>query len=329
MDDFIEIEGVFVSLKRSRDTEEDALDFQHELMFKEIKRLRSAYKVDPPKPPPPQPPPPPNQPTEPVVSEDTLAAVMNGQFIVLPAHHPNAALRKISITFANCWATDAHLEGRNVVIKSPKALAFPSFVRIEKNGSHSYVVDRDYSCLRLELALKCVGGIRDLMVCASQLVANLNGRNASADASAIEKALEFKAFVVRDDRSTRDEKVMIDTVEHRPSVVAWPCTRVEGEDPDVAYFLQTREAEPIECSIATVSNKGELVFELYFRPGTVRCKRVGNAPESNRVRLAIKPVSTTLAKLSGWTFVTPPFEIRSRYRSKNMKVYNGAEVQDS
>lgn len=245
-----------------------------------------------------------------------ISSLFEGPFLVLPSRHPNFPLSKVSLTMRD-WAKSIVFQSEDDLHKPPKGENFPHVLKFSSNGAPLYIVETQKKLTTLNLQLNSpLATIEELKNHAAQLVREINGPTAAADASVLEEKLEFEAFVITNSESNYHKIVDKSCA---PTLDQWPYARVEplhtNFDASVPYFLENESGEPIKRERSILSKHGRLAFQLRFRKGALS----SNAVEGHKkVRLAIRPVSETLARLKGWTLITEAVEIKSQVPNKRL-----------
>lgn len=337
--DTVTVGGVVVGAKRDRALSEEQLDEHHALLFSEVKRLRQSLEpcsettatalqlraeaeagpeADPEAEPEAEPEADPGSALESTPEQRpavNISAYLAGQSIILPPHHPNRILSTVSLHLRN-WSSDISFQSADAVHRAPKgSMNFPHILSFDETGTRLYTIETQRSCVRLELNMNSpIASVPDLMSSTAHLVTQLNGPNAERDALTLSQKIEFEAFVIRETTNP-----MHQLVDHtcRPSHSEWPYAQLDTDDYDdiddsKPHFLQTEKNVPIKSARACLSHTGQLIFLLRFRDAVLSSRAKDRS--CGRVRLAVKPISATLSKLKGWTFISPPFEIRSKKR---------------
>lgn len=213
------------------------------------------------------------------------------------------------------WAKSIVFQSEEELHKPPKGEGFPHVLKFSSNGMPVYIIETQKKVTTLNLQLNSpLATIEELKNHAAQLVREINGSTAAADACVLEEKLEFEAFVITNSESNLHKVIDKSCA---PTLEQWPYARVEPLhskfDSSLPYFLENEAGEPIKAERSVLSKHGRLAFQLRFRKGTLS----SNAVEGHKkVRLAIRPVSETLARLKGWTLITQAFEIKSQVPNK-------------
>ena len=245
-----------------------------------------------------------------------ISSLFDGPFLVLPSRNPNFPLSKISLTMRD-WAKLIVFQSEDDLHKAPKGESFPHVLKFTSNGMPLYIIEtqKKYTTLNLQINSP-LATIDELKNHAAQLVREINGPTAAADSAVLEEKLEFEAFVITNSESNFHKVVDKSCA---PTLEQWPYACAEPLHPNfdasVPYFLENEVGEPIKAERSMLSKHGRLAFQLRIRKSALS----SNAVEGHKkVRLAIRPVSETLARLKGWTLITEAFEIKSQVANKRL-----------